>query len=243
VGGGAGGRLGQHRGWRAWLEGDKARTIACDAMLIPVVTGDVDAGAMEELILLCVRYHCIRTGIPGLGSAGTPDGTGSPDGTGTSDGVVIPAGLAGSAARQAEQAAIVADALAQLEHQIIAKVLQVVSGPGGAASFLRRQMLGKGLGGPSLPLDVGQTDDIPVHLRRLVALRDQTCQYPGGCDQPAAGCEADHVIHRADGGRTSLTNLKDYCSLEDLADVCCWEAGGVAVRNERLRTFNVVWLR
>jgi hypothetical protein len=32
----------------------------------------------------------------------------------------------------------------------------VVSGPGGAASFLRRQMLGKGLGGPSLPLDVGQ---------------------------------------------------------------------------------------
>jgi hypothetical protein len=25
-----------------------------------------------------------------------------------------------------------------------------------------------------------QTDDIPVHLRRLVALRDQGCQYPGG---------------------------------------------------------------
>jgi hypothetical protein len=26
----------------------------------------------------------------------------------------------------------------------------------------------------------GQTDDIPVH-RRLVALRDQGCQHPGGC--------------------------------------------------------------
>ena len=101
--------------------------------------------------------------------------------------------------------------LAGLEQQIIAKVLQVVSGPGGAASFLRRQLLGKGLAGPSLPLDVGQTDDIPVHLRRLVALRDQGCQYPGGCDQAAAGCEAHHVVHRADGGRTSLTNLKDYC--------------------------------
>jgi hypothetical protein len=34
--------------------------------------------------------------------------------------------------------------------------------------------------GPSLPLDVEQTDDIPVHLPRLVALRDQTCQHPGG---------------------------------------------------------------
>ncbi|HJY04477.1 MAG TPA: HNH endonuclease signature motif containing protein, partial [Streptosporangiaceae bacterium] len=72
-------------------------------------------------------------------------------------------------------------------------------------------LLGKGLGGPSLPLDVGQTDDIPVHLRRMAALRDQTCQYPGGCDQPAAGCEAHHVVHRADGGHTSLDNLKNYC--------------------------------
>ena len=104
-----------------------------------------------------------------------------------------------------------AEALADMEHQILAKILQVVSGPGGAASFLRRHLLGKPLAGPSLPLDVGQTDDIPVHLRRLVALRDQTCQFAGGCDQPAASCEPHHVTHRADGGHTSLTNLKDYC--------------------------------
>ena len=49
-----------------------------------------------------------------------------------------------------------AEALAALEHQILAKILQVVSGPGGAASFLRRHLLGKPLAGPSLPLDVGQ---------------------------------------------------------------------------------------
>jgi hypothetical protein len=71
--------------------------------------------------------------------------------------------------------------------------------------------MGKPLAGPSLPLDVGQTDEIPVHLRRLVALRDQGCGYPGGCDQPASRCEPHHVRHRADGGPTSLTNLKDYC--------------------------------
>ena len=172
----------------AWLDGDAARAIACDAMLVPVVTGDVDPSTIEELILLCVRYHQIRTRES---AAGTQDGAG-PLNLGD-EGTVIPAGLAG------------------LEQQILAKVLQVVSGPGGAASFLRRQLLGKGLNGPSLPLDVGQTDDIPIHLRRLVALRDQTCQFAGGCDQPAAGCEAHHVVHRAEGGRTSLTNLKDYC--------------------------------
>jgi hypothetical protein len=36
-------------------------------------------------------------------------------------------------------------------------------------------------------------------------------KHPGGCDQPAAGCEPHHVVHRADGGRTSLDNLKDHC--------------------------------
>jgi len=134
----------------AWLEGDAARAVACDAMIIPVVTGDIDPGAVEDLIALCVSYHRTRT-----------------QATGTD---------------RAEQV------LAMLEHQILGKILDVVSGPGGAASFLRRSLLGKGLNGPSLPLDIGQTDDIPVHLRRLVALRDQTCQFPGGCDQPAAGC-------------------------------------------------------
>jgi hypothetical protein len=189
----------------AWLEGDRARAIACDAMLVPVVTGDIDAGAVEELIGLCVRYDRIRTTrAPAAGRDGA-------DTTSTSGSAIIPAGLTGRAARQAREAAAVTDILAGLEQQILATVLQVVSGPGGVASFLRRNLLGKGLNSPSLPLDVGQTDDIPVHLRRLVALRDQTCQYPGGCSQPAVGCEPHHVVHRADGGRTSLANLKDYC--------------------------------
>ena len=76
---------------------------------------------------------------------------------------------------------------------------------------MRRNLLGKPLAGPSLPLDVGQTDEIPLHLRRLVSLRDQGCGFSGGCDQPASGCEPHHVVHRKDGGPTSLTNLKDYC--------------------------------
>jgi hypothetical protein len=184
-------------------------------MLIPVVLGDIDPAAVEDLIGLCVAYHQLRTQTcpdPHDTAAGSAGAAGSPGSAAvTADGSPVPAGLVSTAARHAEQAAAVADTLARLEKEIIGKVLQIVSGPGGVASFLRRNLLGKGLGGPSLPLDVGQTDDIPVHLRRMAALRDQTCQYPGGCDQPAAGCEAHHVIHRADGGRTSLDNLKNYC--------------------------------
>jgi Domain of unknown function (DUF222) len=188
----------------AWLDGDDARKIACDAMVIPVVTGDLDPGTVDQLIGLCVQYDRLR----GHAHAADP-GTGTgPDGDG---GAVVPADQDDSATGQAAAADRTAEVLALLEHQILAAVIAVVSGPGGVASFLRSNLLGKGLNGPSLPLDVGQSDQIPAHLRRLVALRDQGCQYPGGCDQPAAGCEPHHVIHRADGGRTSLTNLKDYC--------------------------------
>ena len=190
----------------AWLEGDAARAIACEAMIIPVVTADVDPGAVEALIGLCVQYDRIRghaSACPGATQVGTatqadtgtqprPDGQPGPesradvgpqDNPGAADGAVIPAAAGGTATRTAGQDAAAGRAdqvLAMLEHQILAKVLQVVSGPGGVASFLRRALLGKGLNGPSLPLDVGQSDDIPVHLRRLVALRDQTCRYPGG---------------------------------------------------------------
>src|SRR5580658_4965637 len=143
----------------AWLEGDAARRMACDAMLVPVVTCDLDLGAVEVLVGLCVQYEHLRR------QAVAPGGPASPD---------------GPAAQDAGQADRAGQVLAMLEHQILATVLQIVSGPGGVASFLRRNLLGKGLNGPSLPLDVGQTDDIPLHLRRLVALRDQRCQFPGG---------------------------------------------------------------
>jgi hypothetical protein len=36
-------------------------------------------------------------------------------------------------------------------------------------------------------------------------------KHPGGCDQPSSACEPHHVVHRADGGPTSLWNLKDKC--------------------------------
>jgi Domain of unknown function (DUF222) len=164
----------------AWLDGAAARAMACDAMIIPVVTGDVDPGAIDDLIGLCVTYDGIRAHASER-AEGT-DGTGTKDGTG--DGALVPAGLAGSSAPGPGQGAgadRAAQVLTMLEHQILATVIQVLSGPGGVASFLRRNLLGQPVGGPSLPLDVGQTDQIPAHLRRLVALRDRGCQFPGRC--------------------------------------------------------------
>ena len=153
-------------------------------MIIPVVTADIDPAAVDELIALCVQFHQLRTQAAPAGSGSDrPRAPPPPPPRLPAPGPrtpPVPAGLTSSTARHADQAAAIADALADMEHQILAKILQVVSGPGGAASFLRRHLLGKPLAGPSLPLDVGQTDDIPVHLRRLVALRDQHCQFAGG---------------------------------------------------------------
>ncbi len=58
----------------AWLDGDAARGLTCDAMLVPVVTGDVDPGALEDLVQLCVTL----AGHHGPGPAGTRRPTARP---------------------------------------------------------------------------------------------------------------------------------------------------------------------
>ena len=39
----------------AWLGGDAARAMACDATITPVVTGDINPGALDDLVRLCVE--------------------------------------------------------------------------------------------------------------------------------------------------------------------------------------------
>ena len=58
-------------------------------------------------------------------------------------------------------------------------------------------------------LDVGRkTRTIPPALRRALQARDQQCRFPG-CS--ARRCDAHHVRHWADGGRTQLDNLVLLC--------------------------------
>jgi Domain of unknown function (DUF222) len=167
----------------AWLHGRAAETAACDASLTPIVTGEVDPGVLEELVRLCTHLDRLRRD----GDSGTPGDPGGPGG---------PQGLS---LREV------------LEQQVIAVAVALVSGPGGLASHLRRRQLGTRLAGPSLPLDIGVSTDIPAAIRRAVIERDRHCRFPSGCDQPAAGCEVHHLTHKADGGKTSVCDCALFC--------------------------------
>jgi len=72
----------------AWLDGDAAQAVACDAAMAPFVTGEVNPAALEDLVRLCVQLdrlrHHPRTG-DGTGQNGT-DNTGAGGGTGGSEG-------------------------------------------------------------------------------------------------------------------------------------------------------------
>ena len=138
----------------AWLNGDAAKAVACDAAMAPIVTGEVNPGALEELVGLCVQLHKLRHG--------TPDGDGT---DGTAD-----AGAPADTSRAWEA----------IEQAVIGKAVDLLSGPGGLASFLRRRQLGVRLGGPSLPLDIGYAETVPAGIRNAVILRDKHCRWPGG---------------------------------------------------------------
>ena len=153
---------------RRRLDGDAAEGIACDAAMAPIVTGDVNVAALEDLVRLCVELDARRDG-----------------------------------ARDAAWAA--------LEQAVIGKAVDLLSGPGGLASFLRRRQLGARLSGPSLPLDIGYAETVPAGIRNAVMLRDRHCQWAGRCDQPAGACQVHHTRHKANGGPTSVTDCVLLC--------------------------------
>ena len=152
----------------AWLDGQDAGAIACDAAMAPVVTGDINIDALEDLVRLCVELDDRRDG-----------------------------------GRDAARAA--------LEQAVIGKAVDLLSGPAGLASFLRRRQLGARLGGPSLPLDIGYAETVPAGIRNAVMLRDRKCRWAGGCDQPASACDVHHTTHKKHGGKTSTADCVLLC--------------------------------
>jgi hypothetical protein len=168
----------------AWLDGDAAAAIACDAAMAPVITGDIDIDALEDLVRLCVELDKLRQGgepRPGTTAAG-----------------------------------------AALEQAVIGKAVDLLSGPGGLASFLRRHQLGARLAGPSLPLDIGYAETVPAGIRHAVLLRDRHCQWAGGCTQPTGACEVHHTKHKARGGKTSVKDCVLLCAFHHQVVIHRW---------------------
>ena len=198
----------------AWLDGDDADAFSCDASYTPLVTGEVNPAVLEDLVRLCVQLARYRHGSPDPGDPGDPASS-DPYGSGTSGdhSETIPAPGTSRTSPAPHDPQVPAGLLSReaLERAIIGAAVALLSGPGGLASFLRREQLGARLAGPSLPLDIGYSTDIPASIRNAVKARDRYCQWPGGCHQPAAACEVHHLKHKARGGVTSLDNCILIC--------------------------------
>jgi hypothetical protein len=182
-----------------WLDGDAAEAMACDAAMAPIVTGDVNPDALDDLVRLCVELDRLRR-----------DGGPRPDTT---------------------------QAWAAIERAVIGKAVDLLSGPGGVASFLRRRQLGARLAGPSLPLDIGYSETIPPGIRNAVIQRDQHCRFPG-CHQPASVCQVHHVKHKKNGGETSTTGCVLLCRFHHLIVIHTWDWSLVLNRDGTTTAWN-----
>ena len=207
----------------AWLEGDAAEGFACDASITPVVTGDIDTAVLEDLVRLCVELagHGPARGPGGDDTSTRADDTSTRADDTSTRGEDTGAGGedTGAGVRQADGRGLVPPTgrgREALEQAVIGKAVDLLSGPGGLASFLRRRQLGARLGGPSLPLDVGYSEDVPAAIRHAVRLRDQHCRFPGGCYQPAAACHVHHLTRKSRGGKTSVKDCVLLCPYHHL---------------------------
>jgi hypothetical protein len=173
------------------------------------VTGEVNPDALDELVRLCVELDRHRRGthdpVTDNPTTDDHDGTGDGDGSGHDN-----AGRDASPGREA------------LERAVIGAAVDLLSGPAGLASFLPRRQLGARLAGPSLPLDIGYSTTIPAGICNAVILRDRRCRWPGGCSQPAAGCQVHHTKHKASGGHTSLKDCVLLCSFHHQVVIHRW---------------------
>jgi len=172
--------LNARTGEAGYLTGKDAEAAACDAMIVPVVTGHADMQIIDQIIDLAL--------------AACDHGPG-----------------------QDQPRPLSPQAWAALQYAIARLAIDYVSGPNGLASTLRTGLLQPPFNTPSLPLDVGYSDDIPAHIRRAVTLRDKHCAWPG-CGKPACYCDVHHIVHKEDGGKTSVSDCILLCQFHH--DIC-----------------------
>jgi hypothetical protein len=123
-------RAGEH----GYLSGKDAEAVACDALIVPVVTGSPNWEIISKMITLVTGAyaHPRQAGQDGAGQDGRPARPQAPG----------PQPLA-------------PEAWEALQYALARLAIRFVSGPGAIASALRRSLLGAPLNTRSVPLDVG----------------------------------------------------------------------------------------
>ena len=218
-----------------YLTGKDAEAAACDAVAEPVVTGHADMRVVDKIIAPGAgrgRHHPGRRGPtrPATATAVTTVPTTTAPRTATAMTVTgrgVPqdargAARAASRARSRARQRFTPDAMQALRYAIARLAIDFVSGPAGLAGWLRTTLLAPPYNTPSLPLDIGYSDSIPASIRRAVQLRDRGCAWPR-CGRPAAWCDVHHLQHKADGGKTAVSECVLLCQFHH--DICIHRRG------------------
>src|SRR5215470_799339 len=225
-----------------WVTGPDAEAAACDATVVPVVTGHVDWTALDRLVDAFLAStspadaprpgnpppktvrRCAGTSADGAQQAGPEDPAGATGpGSRAITGGGAPTGGPATGAPPAPGRQPLSPATRdRLRRALLALATDALSGPGGLPARLRAALDGAPLTSVSLPLDIGAaTETIPAHLRRAVTTRHPHCAFPG-CDQPASVCDVHHIIPRSRGGPTALPNLVPACGFHHLTAIHRW---------------------
>jgi hypothetical protein len=195
-----------------YLSGQDAETAACDAQVVPVVTGTMDPSVIDQMIDLA------RTAA----EAAAPARQDMRDMRETQDAEAEGAEGGRAGPGRSPSRGLSPQAWRALRYAMARLAIDLVSGPSGAAAVLRQGLLDKPWNTPSLPLDIGYSNSIPGHIRRAVLLRDRTCAWPR-CGRPAVYCDVHHLRHKQDGGETSVQNCALVCQFHH--DVCIHRRG------------------
>jgi hypothetical protein len=189
-----------------WLLGGDATAAACDALIVPVVTAVPDWAVVAEMVYLVLdtlSAHGTSGGTDGVVPAAYRDGDGNEPG--------VP------------RLPLPATEWDRLLHALGKLAIRFVSGPGAIASVLRTGLLPAPFNTKSVPIDVGYSDRIPEPIRRAVIARaGGRCEWPGGCDRPASASDVHHVVHKKDGGPTSVNDCFLACKFHHLLVIHRW---------------------
>ncbi|WP_187245753.1 HNH endonuclease signature motif containing protein [Actinomadura alba] len=204
-----------------------AGALACDSVITPVVTAAIDLDALAKMTEQWLAHY-----LPRHPAGPTSEEPWSPNGDRDHrcerpPGEAAHHAAGGSGGPPGRSSGAVTDVLgeehlAELHRGMLRWAIQVLSGPGGLASYLRTRRLAGPLATPSIVLDAGADGrTVPAALERLVRRRDRQCRFPG-CDHPAALSQVHHITPRSRNGPTALWNLLTLCSFHHLIAVHTW---------------------